>query len=166
MKKLTSSIFLFLCIITTSMAQTNTMQTYCNHSYNFCMSYPASLVEPQPESPKGDGREFTAKQGGAKITTWGNEAPSFAVEGVADFDPKEEVKKVYNQAMEGKKITYKVLKDSWFVISGTAANGTIFYQKTMLKGVNFITVLLEYPESEKSTWNLQCGKVANSLKFN
>lgn len=164
-KKITHILLVLGLFLTLKAQAQENYKSYCNSSYMFCMSYPQNLLVPQEESPKGDGREFLAKTGKAKITTWGNEAPSYAIEGVSDFDKPTEVKSVFEQAMEGKKVSYKVLKNDWFVISGTDAEGNIFYQRTQLKGLTFITVLIAYPSTEKTIWDKECGKIAGSLKF-
>lgn len=159
-------LFIPLCLSAFLHLGQDSYQSYCNAAYEFCMSYPANLVNPQPESYIKDGREFTAKKGKAKITTWGNKALAYVLAEENPFNTSKALKDEFAGAMEGKKVTYKVLKDNWFVVSGINKEGNIFYQKTIQKEHIFINVLLTYPESEKATWNPQCSKVANSLKFN
>ncbi len=164
-------IFSFLLLFTLSLAvkaQDNykdNYKNYCNGRFEFCVTYPANLATPQPESANGDGCKMLAKQGKAKITTWGNLAMTFVVEGNADFDKVEELKNDFEAAQKAKKVTYKVLKKDWFVVSGTDENGLIFYRKTIHKGLIVITVLIEYPSTEKAIWDKECGKIAGSLKF-
>ena len=166
MKKLFPPFLFSIFYFAVCLQAQDTYKSYCNNRFTFCVNYPANLVNPQPESTNGDGCEMRAKQGKAKVTTWGNYAPTYAIEGTSDFDRKAEVKKVFEDAMVGKTITYKVLKDTWFVLSGTDKEGNIFYHKSMFQDLAFITVLIEYPKAEKATWDKQCGKISNSLKFN
>jgi hypothetical protein len=51
-----------------------------------------------------------------------------------------------------KVVTYKRLKNNWFIVFGFIA-GRIFYQKTLLNAGQFKTFYFEYPESQKAHYN-------------
>ena len=52
----------------------------------------------------------------------------------------------------GIKVTYRVVKPGYFVVSGSGA-GKIIYQKTVLVGDVFKTLRLEYPEDQKAVFD-------------
>jgi hypothetical protein len=60
-------------------------------------------------------------------------------------------------------VTYKVLRNDWFVVSGTE-NGRIFYQKTMLRNSTFKSFRIEYDKSEKQTFDSITAVIARSFK--
>ncbi|MCU0391993.1 MAG: hypothetical protein MUE81_12810 [Thermoflexibacter sp.] len=142
---------LFLIYCTPTYAQLN-YETYCNSRFSYCIDYPTTLI-PQGEAFNGDGQKFTSKDKKVILTVWGiNDALDSGIKGS------------YAEYSKGNKITYKVLKNNWFIISGYTPKGNIFYQKTMLIDGVFKTFILEYPMTEKATYDKVCQRLLNSFK--
>lgn len=143
--------FLILIYCTPTYAQLN-YETYCNSRFSYCIDYPTTLI-PQGEAFNGDGQKFTSKDKKATLTVWGiNDALDSGIKGS------------FEEYRKDKKITYKVLKNNWFIISGYTPKGNIFYQKTMLIDGVFKTFILEYDISEKATYDKVCQRLLNSFK--
>jgi hypothetical protein len=60
-------------------------------------------------------------------------------------------------------VTYKVLRGSWFVFSGSESN-RIFYQKTLLRNDEFLTFSIEYDASQKSIYDPITATISRSFK--
>lgn len=122
-------------------------KTYHNAKFEYSISYPKQILYPQGESDNGDGQKFLSKDAAAYLLVYGSNnaldeslADRFREEsrgGLAD-NPK-------------KVVTYKLLKNNWFVVSGFIA-GRIFYQKTLLNEGQFKSFYFEYPENEKARY--------------
>ena len=131
-----------------------TYQTYSNSRFGFAIKYPAHWV-PQPAPENNDGRRFDSPDGRASLSAWG----SFnALEDTIGTGLQREFE------TPGRKITYKVLKKDWYVVSGYE-NGNIFYQKTILKDDVFYSFLLVYPPEDKSLFDPVVAAVAKSFKI-
>ncbi|MBC7921089.1 MAG: hypothetical protein H7Z75_08340 [Ferruginibacter sp.] len=126
-------------------------KSYCNSRHDYCIVYPGSLVL-QTNSGSGDGDSFVSKDGQATLTVWG---ASNAVR--ADLETN------YASAMNGKRITYKVLRKNWYVISGYTKRNAIFYQKTVLSNGVFKTCFLEYPRTQREVYDKTCKVIGASL---
>ncbi len=159
MKKITFSFpifcFSFLCFALSAFGQEK-YEEYCNQKFNYCISFPASLLNPKPDLAGVEGREWRAKKGEAKVYVLARTKEE-AIEPSLGF------KSVYTDVTYSKAVTYEVVKKDWFVVSGYTEDGNIFYSKVILKNKVVYYVCLEYPKSEKKTWDSQCGKIANSL---
>jgi hypothetical protein len=122
-------------------------KTYHNAKYEYSISYPKNILYPQGEADNGDGQKFLSKDAGAHLLVYGSNnaldeslAERFREEsrdGMAD-NPK-------------KVVTYKRLKNNWFIVSGFIA-GRIFYQKTLLNQGQFKSFYFEYPENQKARY--------------
>lgn len=122
-------------------------KTYHNARYEFSISYPKNVLYPQGEADNGDGQKFLSKGADAHLLVYGssNALDESLVErfreesrgGLAD-NPK-------------KVVTYKLLKNNWFIVSGFIS-GRIFYQKTLLHQEQFKTFYFEYPENQKARY--------------
>jgi hypothetical protein len=127
-------------------------ESYCNSRFAYCIDYPTALV-PQGEAGNGDGQRFISKDSKVSLAVWGQfDALSHGIKGQIKMDS------------EDKKITYKVLKTNWFIISGYTKEGNIFYQKTMLIDDTFKTFVWEYPPAEKAVYDRVCARLVSSFK--
>ncbi|BDC50413.1 hypothetical protein F183_A27290 [Bryobacterales bacterium F-183] len=139
-------------------ASAQNLEKYCNAKYAYCVSYPATLLEPQGEPDAADGQKFISKDKSIVLTVWGSlnaldeKLPAAYESTVAAFEK------------EGAKVTYKLLRPPWFVASGTTAKGQIFYRKTFLVDNTFKTLLLTYPASRKTELDQLVGKVVTSFR--
>jgi hypothetical protein len=130
-----------------------TYRTYTNARYGYSIAYPVGLLVPQGEADNGDGQKFLSKDGRAMMLVFGSNRLERSLE--------DEYRSA--QAGEGNRnVTYKVLKKDMFVVSGTE-NGKIFYQKTLLRGDVFKTFIIEYDESQRTTFDSITSRVARSF---
>lgn len=135
--------------------------TYCNGKFGFCIKYPKSFGKPK-ESGSGDGATFTSKDKKAELRAWGNLA-------VEDLDKLEQQ---LDEATQNLNVTYKVVKDTWFVVSGTDSSGAVVYRKTVKKKIDFNgdagtpvfqTVRIKYPATQQKNYEGYCKVIARSF---
>ncbi len=127
-------------------------KTYNNARFGYTISYPADLLDPQGEAANGDGEVFSGD--GAEMRVYGSNSLL-----------NETLRKEYNALLEekGESVTYKVFKNTFFVISGRE-NGRIFYQKTMENSDGaFITFMIEYDASKRRTYDAAVTKMVKSF---
>jgi hypothetical protein len=62
-----------------------------------------------------------------------------------------------------RKITYKLFKPDFFVISGIE-NNKVFYEKILYKDDTYKTLLISYPTALKKTYDPITAKIARSFK--
>lgn len=117
---------------------------YANVRFNYGVCYPEDLLVPQGEAPNGDGQKFLAKDG-ANLVVYGqnnalNEPLKDALEDTAS-----------RLAGKSGKVTYKVIKPTWFVVSGQ--NGQkVFYAKTLYSHEQFKSFELVYDSSASAIY--------------
>jgi hypothetical protein len=155
MKNLIVLLSIFYTTISLAFGQEKYEQ-YCNQKFNYCVTYPASLLSAQPALEGIEGRDFKAKNGEAKVSFEAKKAEEV-------IEPSLGFKSIYTGETYSKQVTYEVVKADWFVISGYTEDENIFYTKVILKNKVVYFIRLEYPKSEKKVWDSQCGKIANSL---
>ena len=117
--------------------------TYTNARFGYVIKYPPKLLRPQGESVNQDGQRFISPDGEAVLAVWGA------------YNTLEESLQDNFQAAareSGGLITYQVLKDDWFVLSGVK-DGSIFYQKTLYHRDTFKTFVFTYPESQRQLYD-------------
>ncbi|CAM3774653.1 hypothetical protein FLGE108171_14595 [Flavobacterium gelidilacus] len=138
----------------------NLYYKYCNVRYDFCIDYPKNFIS-QGESYNGDGQVFISKDKKAQISTFGSMS-------LVDVTPT--IKHVFDMSNNDKRITYKVLKKDYFIVSGFNENGDIFYQKTLSKKVEnsnnnnqpdfYQTLMITYPKNQSDIYAEYCKKIA------
>lgn len=133
--------------------------TYFNQRYGYSIDYPKDLLFPQGESDNGDGQVFLSKNTDAKLLVYGS---NNALE--------QSLEDIYREQSRGgmpdepqKVVTYRVLKNNWFVVSGYNA-GKIFYQKTLLHDKQFKTFIFEYDEKQKKIYDPINIRLAKSFR--
>jgi hypothetical protein len=117
--------------------------TYQNVKYGYSISYPSDLLQPLGESENGDGQTFQGEN--ARLLVWGSLSPKVL---------EETLESMFNQQVNNssREVTYKVLHEDWFAISGYE-EGQIFYQKTFIKdGVEY-SFLLTYSQQVRDTFD-------------
>lgn len=123
-------------------------ETYHNDRFDYSIDYPKDRLFPQGESDNGDGQKFLSKDADVSLLVYGsNNALDKSLE------------ELYREESRGgtaenpkKVVTYKMMADNWFVVSGYNS-GRIFYQKTMLSSGELKTFILEYDESQKEIYD-------------
>jgi len=133
--------------------------TYNNLRFGYSIEYPISILYPQGESDNGDGQKFLSKASDVSLTVYGTN-------NVLD----QSLKNLYleESGVEANKntsrvVTYKVLKNNWFVVSGFNS-GSVFYQKTIFNNNQFKSFYFEYPESKKTIYDPMVKHIASSFK--
>ncbi len=109
-------------------------ETYRNERLGYRLDYPANLLKPAESLDGGNGQKFVSEDGSAVL----------AVYGVRDVAPSS-LKELYQKELAdpNQRITYKRMKNDWFVISGYRGN-KIFYERTLLRGGVLKTFLIFY----------------------
>jgi hypothetical protein len=127
--------------------------TYANSRFAYSICYPKNLLNPQGESPNGDGQKFLAKDGAQLLVYGSNNALN------------ESINDVFNRtasrlAGTSGKVTYKAIKPAWFVLSGQTSN-TIFYAKTLYAKDLLLSFELTYDNSQSSVYNPVAAKLGS-----
>lgn len=133
-------------------------RTYHNVRFDYSISYPADLLIPQGEPVNGDGQRFVSRDSRTELLVYG--AYNSLEQTLRDVFEQESGRPAEHP---NRVVTYKVLRDDWFVVSG-AENGRIFYQKTMLRDSTFKTFRIEYDESQKRMFDPITAVIARSFK--
>ena len=119
-------------------------KSYTNERFQYAICYPEDLLVPQGESPNSDGQKFLAKDGAQLIVFGQYNALNQSLRTVS-------ANTAGRLAGPSGKVTYKVLKQNWFVVSGTNAQ-TIFYAKTLYSGDQFKSFELTYGHSAAAVY--------------
>lgn len=133
-----------------------TYETYKNNR-GYQIDYP-SYLKISPSVENNDGTSFISSDGETKLAVWS----SYYSE--TDNPISENYELDLNE--EDFEITYKVKKDSWYIVSGFTITGKIFYKKVFKSevGAGTVTMYFEYPENEKERYNSILPHVVESFK--
>lgn len=123
--------------------------TYCNERFAFCIQRPAFMA-PQPPPQNGDGQEF--RLGAARLIAFGSNQVLSLPE-------------TYRLAQKDLQVTYRVLKPKLFVVSGYKKGSIVVYHYTKATEDAYISVYLEYPASQKKTYDPLIEPIVDSLKL-
>jgi hypothetical protein len=130
-------------------------KTYTNARFKYSISYPADLLIPQGEAENGDGQVFKEKGNtSVEMRVWG---------GYNVMNETLRGKFAELTRKWGKGVTYKVIRQDWFVVSALV-NGKIHYQKTIWRGDTFKTFQIEYDAVRGSTYNDVTDRISKSFK--
>lgn len=134
-------VVLFLSAVSCLSFAQNT--TYQNARYGYSITYPSGLLLPLGESEDGDVQTFVG--GDARLSIRANPDPEVLGETLASM---------FNERMNDpdREVTYKVLRDDWFVISGYEA-GQIFYEKTFVRDGMEYTFSISYAQEVRGTFD-------------
>ncbi len=152
--------FIFLLVLSAHLAvAADTYLTYHNVRFDYSIDYPKDVLFPQGEADNGDGQKFLAKNADASLLVYGS-----------NNSLGQSLEEIYLEESRGgtpdhpkKVVTYKVLKNNWFVVSGYNS-GKIFYQKTIFNAGQFKTFLFEYNESQKKFYGPITKRLMKSFK--
>jgi hypothetical protein len=119
--------------------------TYANSDFNYSIEYPANILSSIPGSENINGKRFTSQDGQSELTV------------SAIFNrPGETAEESYQTALadysrQGKVVTYKVLRQNWYVISGFDGN-RVFYERTIFNSGLIKQFKFEWPDSQRATY--------------
>jgi len=129
---------------------------YVNSRYDYSISYPRTLLKPQPESDSQDGRVFAAVKGKAQFRV-------FADGTVPDItDTPEAAAKLAEEKCPGHRATYRVVRPRLAAISCTIGTD-ILYSKTLLREGVATTFMGTYPVRERPIWDPVVAAMARSM---
>jgi hypothetical protein len=143
-----------LLFLSSSVTAQSTMLHYCNARFKFCIEYPSHLIM-QTAPDNDDGRTFKSRDGLVKMLVYGS-----------NNSLMEKLETRFNAestSSETRKVTYKLFKPDFFVISGIE-NKSVFYQKVLFKNDEYKTFLITYPITQKKIYDSITVKIAASFK--
>ncbi len=131
------------------------LAVYHNTRFDYSIGYPAAFI-PQGESENADGQRFLSPDGAAVLMVW------------AGFNVLETpLHTEYKSALTDRhrEVTYKVMQDNWFVVSGYEGE-RIFYRKTVLGrgGDAYFSFELLYPRERRQEFDPLVKPVADSFR--
>jgi hypothetical protein len=151
---MTKCLIVWGVLISSVMAQSLVFKHYCNARFAFCLDYPSTLLL-QPPPDNGDGRTFKSKDGKVQMLAYGS---------YNSLQEKLETRFLAESTSSGtRKITYKLFKPDFFVISGIE-NNKVFYEKILYKDDTYKTLLISYPTALKKTYDPITAKIVRSFK--
>jgi hypothetical protein len=159
MKKMMKIKICLVCILAFasfgfSQATKITYKDYYNQRFEYTVSYPVGILFPQDIAANGDGRKFLSKDNRTRMLVYGREN-----------NQKQTLSQVFREIIRDNNriITYKILKNNWFVISGYE-NDNVFYQKTIFRNEEFMTFEIEYPQDQKKAFDLIAATISKSFR--
>jgi hypothetical protein len=156
-----SAVFVVLGILTSALnsppvhastVDVHLWKSYTNVRFQYTICYPADLLVPQGESPNSDGQKFLAKDGAQLLVFGRNNALD---ETLGDILAQTKARLADAQG----RVTYKVLKPNWFVVSGQN-DQTIFYAKTLYSHDQLKSFELSYNRSRAAIYQPLIGRIA------
>ena len=165
MKKTILMLFTFWCIQLANAGLTWTI--YINKEYGYSIPIPANLQlmpwKGDPVSPwQARTKTFQSKNANVSLvisTHWTN--------GVTLQERFTD--EINSRKKEGASINYSVIKDNWFVVSGTNSLGFEFYTKlVMLEDIKrgearYVTFTFAYPRSQRAIYGAALTKMAREF---
>lgn len=149
--------------LTTAQVSSYNYKTYINARYSYSIAYPVKLLIPQGEAQNGDGQKFLSPDGRAEMLVYGKYNHS-----------KYSVKQLYALQLRGgefnqsknRVVTYKLLKDNWFIVSGFEG-GKVFYEKIFIRKDTdeILTLQINYPKSQKTIYDAVTARIAKSFRI-
>lgn len=136
-------------------------ETYCNERFNQCIEYPKGLKE-AGVSQNGDGQSFFSVDKKVEVLFYGSNY----------MDEFSTLETAYDSQMkQSGKVSYKVKKDNYFVVSGTKnirGEEFIVYSKTIYRyneevGEVLLTLSITYPYAQKKVYDAYCTKINELL---
>lgn len=151
--KLKLHISLVILLVTAATAQQLDYQVYSNTRFGYTVEYPAKLLIAQGESDNGDGQTFRSSDGKCEMLVY------------ASYNVlNETLKSIYRKELsKHSKVTYKLLKPTFFVLSGIDED-RVFYRKTIYRSGIFYTLEITYPLSEKALYDKVTARVSKSFR--
>jgi hypothetical protein len=130
----------------------HTWKVYTNVRFQYSICYPQDLLVPQGEPENADGQKFLAKDGARLIVFGRNNALNESLKDVLDETAS-------GLAGASGKVTYKVIKPDWFVISGKNRQ-SVFYAKTLYSHEQFKSFELTYDSSASTFYKPVISRLA------
>lgn len=148
-----------ICLVAEVSNAQGKYSTYSNGRFSYSISYPTDLFIPQGEADNGDGQKFLSRDGRSEMIVYGSNALDQSLRDLYN----EQLRRDQGADPSKKNVTYKVLRDNWFVISGYEGD-RVFYQKTILRRGVFKTFRIEYDKLLADVFDQATKRVAASFR--
>ena len=126
-------------------------KSYCNARFDFCVDHPVAFgIGPAPTN--NDGREFSDRDGFFMIASGMHNALENSL-----------IDEMKSQEEDFDKITYRVKKKNWFVLSGYK-DDNILYLKTYIGKEYIYHLYIRYPAKLKTKYNTLVSTISHSFK--
>ena len=130
---------------------------YMNERFGFTLIYPTDIFVTRNLSDNGDGITLYNADKSLELKAYGSWYG-------------DNIRGIYRDELgwakeAGQKVTYKVLKKNWFVLSGIdRKKQTIFYKKTYFREGKSMSFRLEYPIVDKAKYNSLVSMISKNFK--
>jgi hypothetical protein len=126
------------------LADHHSWKTYTNVRFQYSICYPEDLIIPQGEAENSDGQMFLGNDGTTLIVYGRHNALGQSLKEIMDES---------SSRLAGKsgKVTYKIIKPEWFVLSGVNES-SIFYAKTLSSHAQLKSFELTYNRASAATY--------------
>lgn len=128
---------------------------YTNSRGAYTLIYPPARLLPENTAADETSQHFTSPDGRVRLST--DAQPISAGTTLADL---------YNRARiptNNRSVTYSVLRDDWFVVSGYE-NGEVYYQKSLLDNGVLKSFQMHYPEELKPEFDAITAQISWSFR--
>lgn len=153
------SIVFTLALLAQAVLADNLYKIYHNLRFDYSIAYPKNILYPQGESDNGDGQKFLSKDADASLIVFGSN--NTLGQSLEDLFLEESRGGTLKKPL--KVVTYRLLKNNWFVVSGYNS-GKVFYQKTILNNDQFKSFYFEYAQSKNKIYDPITKHISNSFK--
>ncbi len=133
---------------------------YVNARFAYVISYPEGILIPHGEADNGDGQKFISKDKKVEMLAYGSnntEPEIYTLKYMFDNESDD---------YPGRKVTYKKLTETWYVVSGTEGDKIfytkVFYRKKENQNIHF---LISYPQSRKKEFDAITAEISKSFKL-
>jgi serine/threonine-protein kinase len=147
--------FLLVCSTVSAFAAPPGWQTYRNERFGATADVPAGW-KPEPPPENNDGLRFVSPDGRSSVSVSGS---------IHGYDSIGEALDTFERPRQGERITYKVRRGRWLVVSGVRG-GRIFYRKLLIgcRGTIWSGVDIDYPAGEKRAFDPLVTHISQSLR--
>lgn len=137
--------------------ETQSSAVYKNSRFGFIVRYPKNTLFPQGESDNGDGQVFVSGDGTFFLTVWGEiNANNNSIKDMFEYESRGLVGQ--NKKMV---VTYKRLKNNWFVVSGTEDSVGI-YRRVHVNSNHIARIEMRWPNNHVDRWRSTIEKISIS----
>lgn len=150
-------LLLLFCLLGSS--QLAMARDYCNGRFAYCVDVPNQLKW-LPEADNGDGRHFKLPNSNATILVFGSYTPKIFFYTDSDY-----LKEKQHRYTTGMTVTYELLKDKTYTVSGYRKDGQIFYHIIKIDNGKEAVLHLNYPKNEKDRMTKIVQKMARSFEL-
>lgn len=129
--------------------------TYSNPKAGYALVYPPEHLIPDGAAPNETSQHFVSPDGRVSLRTY-----------VQPVDEGATLVDLYNQASTptpNRTVTYRVLRDDWFVVSGYE-NGDVYYQRSLLDNGVLKSFQMRYPAELKPEFDTITAQISWSFR--